>query len=186
MIIVLNLFNGSGSCSIFKTKSELALIMSAIFIYLSTIPLRKTIYEPSFVDVRMTTILASLILKYSTEAMEVLGVAKNLALINEVILFPYLNQLSFKSIWAMNCRLFFHVLCIIEGRYLEVRFLPILLIDVDALGGSPTHELAKLASVLTEERFNILILFILIRIMRLVFIILVTLINYIFNNIFRI
>ena len=59
--------------AIFQAKSEGTFIYCSVLVDLATHALRQPIYEPAFVNVRLSAVFAALILEDSTEAVEVLG-----------------------------------------------------------------------------------------------------------------
>ena len=78
-------FSNSDALTVLEAESELAEVNCSILHSLSSPTLWEAVVEPSFVNVCITRAFAILVLQNSTEAMEVLRVNQDLALVNVVV-----------------------------------------------------------------------------------------------------
>lgn len=110
----------------------------------------KAIDEPSLVYVSISTFLAVLELKNSTEAMEVLGVRQDLPFIDVVIVLADADELQLKTIWLMDDGRSVSIVHVVVGLDSSVTPRPVLLSDKKLSGSWPRLELDVLLNILSK------------------------------------
>lgn len=137
LVVSIILLESSDSLSVFKTEPELAVVGAPVLVDLPAVALWQAVDKPSLIDVGITRIFAVLVLKNSSETVEVLGVNQNLSLVNIVVVLSDADQLKLKPIWLMDLRRSVRVFHVVIGIDASMALNPIFLSDEELSGSGP-------------------------------------------------
>ena len=117
---------------------------------LSSITLGQAVDEPSFVDIGISAVSASLELEESSKSMEVLTVDKDLSFIYEVLLLADANQFALKTIRLVDFGAMLRIRDIVKLWNFAVLLQPAFVSYEERTWSSPGTELHKLQEVLAK------------------------------------
>lgn len=141
-----------------KSKSEFTDINCTFEEDLSAHALWQAIDEPAFINVCVGHVGSTTIMEQPTEAVEVLSVYNDLAIIDEVVGLPDRHQLKLQSVWLVDLRGLIRELDVVEGLKLHMVFDPLVFDGEEVPRDWPEGELNVLVPILSEVSMNILIL----------------------------